>query len=213
MKRFKGFTLSELMIALAVLGILVAVVTPAIMRNRPNKNKMMVKKTFYTTEQIVSSLINDEALYPDSRDLCVGENAGCKWGFDDEDEAVFEGEKYSGGTKFYELFKSRLNVKQEDDDKMIFYTSDGAKWDLSKTEGAWTTKSKPGNFDNAETEGSGIGKIVIDVDGSDVVCKDNVDCGKYEIQILANGKLRINPDHNTAVEWATIQTSIKDTVN
>ena len=62
MRRFKGFTLTELMIALAVLGILVAVVTPAIMRARPNKNKMMVKKTFYTVENIVSSLINDETL-------------------------------------------------------------------------------------------------------------------------------------------------------
>ena len=70
MRRFKGFTLTELMVALAVIGILVAVVTPAIMKTRPNKNKMMVKKSFYITEQIVSSLINDERLYPDMRDAC-----------------------------------------------------------------------------------------------------------------------------------------------
>ena len=44
MRRFKGFTLTELMVSLAVIGILVAVVTPAIMKTRPNKNKMMVKR-------------------------------------------------------------------------------------------------------------------------------------------------------------------------
>ena len=32
MRRFKGFTLTELMVALAVIGIIVAVVTPAIVR-------------------------------------------------------------------------------------------------------------------------------------------------------------------------------------
>ena len=46
MRRLKGFTLTELMIALAVIGILVAIVTPTIMKTRPNKNKMMIKKTY-----------------------------------------------------------------------------------------------------------------------------------------------------------------------
>ena len=31
MKKFRGFTLTELMVALTVIGVLVAVVTPAIM--------------------------------------------------------------------------------------------------------------------------------------------------------------------------------------
>lgn len=37
MKKLKGFTLTELMVAMGVIGILVAVVTPAIMKTRPNK--------------------------------------------------------------------------------------------------------------------------------------------------------------------------------
>ena len=53
MRRLKGFTLSELMVALAVIGILVAIVTPTIMKTRPNKKKMMIKNTFYTTERCV----------------------------------------------------------------------------------------------------------------------------------------------------------------
>ena len=70
MKKFKGFTMAELMIALVVLGVLVAVVTPAIMKTRPDKNKMMIKKAYYVVEGIVTNLINNPALYPDNTDNC-----------------------------------------------------------------------------------------------------------------------------------------------
>lgn len=226
----KGFTLTELMVAFAVIGILVAVVTPAIVKTRPNKNKMMVKKTFYATEQIVSSLINDEGLYPDMREACRlnqdnNDDIYCAWGFDYTHDAKFEGDVYKGENKFGALFKSRLNVSNntgskdgeapEDTDYYpVFYTSDGVKWDLTGTKGAWESKKeKVGTFDN-QTNGAGIGKILIDVDGdagASIDCTDGQeDCDRYEIQILANGKLRINPDHKKAIQWTTINTSIRD---
>ena len=119
MRRFKGFTLTELMVALAVIGILVAVVTPAIMKTRPNKNKMMVKKTFYTTEQIVANLINDARLYPDMREACddnfeennpdVDPNSiYCAWGFDYTNKVTYDGEEYSGGKKFHGIVCKRF---------------------------------------------------------------------------------------------------------
>ena len=225
MRRFKGFTLTELMVALAVIGILVAVVTPAIMKTRPNKNKMMVKKTFYTTEQIVSTLINDERLYPDMHDACgdgfvsASPDVYCAYGFDYTEPVEYEGETYSGDSKFAELFKSRLNVKTETNNDLIFYTTDGVKWDLTGLEGAWPKGNKPGKFDgnNAPTN---TGTILIDVDGDDGVNKRQSDIGtsdaadsfdRYEIQILSNGKMRINPTDSRAVEYATINTAIKDT--
>lgn len=230
----KGFTLTELMVALAVIGILVAVVTPAIMKTRPNKNKMMVKKTFYATEQIVNSLINDEILYPDMREACRtnqdnGNDIYCAWGFDYVYEANQEGEIYEGENKFGALFKSRLNVSKnvasskdgkapnDTDYYPIFYTSDGVKWDLTGTKDAWEDSKKPGTFDN-QTSAAGIGKIFIDVNGDegpDLACTMDAgteDCDQYEIQILANGKLRINPDHKRAVQWTTINTSIRDSI-
>ena len=245
MRRFKGFTLTELMVALAVIGILVAVVTPAIMKNRPNKNKMMVKKSFYTAEQIVSTLINDESLYPDMRDFCVGsevaedaeEEGICAWGFDYTAEVQHEGYSYDGKYKFAALFKEKLNVKGNDNaskdttDKTgieaegsnkafypAFYTSDGIKWDLTGTKDAWKAeKDKVGTFDTeckASPENAGCGVIKIDVDtsnGEEVLCTEaNDDCDTYEIQLLASGKMRINPAHTRAVNYATINTSIKD---
>lgn len=242
----KGFTLTELMVALAVIGILVAVVTPAIMRTRPNKNKMMVKKTFYLTEQIVSSLINNEILYPDMREVCRhgGASAGnpdvyCAWGFDYDYEVEHEGETYEGENKFGALFKSMLNVRIDDTDSEdgeapsgtdyypVFYTSDGVKWDLTGTKDAWEDSKIPGKFeDNFDDDGSakaspangaaGGGIIAIDVNGDEgpnQACTNEdgtEDCDQYEIQLLASGKLRINPNHARAVNWATISTSIRD---
>jgi len=234
MRRFKGFTLTELMIALAVIGILVAVVTPAIMKTRPNKNKMMVKKTFYTTEQIVSSLINDDILYPDMREACrtheKNQDIYCAWGFDYTYKGNFEGETYEGENKFGALFKSRLNVSRNSGEKdgeapndtdyyPVFFTSDGVKWDLTGTKDAWKSeKDKVGTFEDHGNNTAGMGTILIDVNGDEEpnqACTldedtETEDCDQYEIQILANGKLRINPDHARAVNWATINTSIRD---
>lgn len=228
MKKLKGFTLTELMVAMGVIGILVAVVTPAIMKTRPNKNKMMIKKSFYTAEQIVSTLINDERLYPDMKEICdrgvvEGEDPTkvyCAFGFDYDNSVKYEGETYAGNTKFTDLFVSRLNVKTEDATNHIYYTTDGIKWDLSQTIGKWTKgKDRAGKFDD-QTNAAGIGKITVDVNGDEAPnCREsNENCSaddfdQYVIEILATGKMRIDPADAKAVDYATINTSIKDSVN
>ena len=228
MKKLKGFTLTELMVAMGVIGILVAVVTPAIMKTRPNKNKMMIKKSFYTAEQIVSTLINDERLYPDMKEICdrgvvEGEDPTkvyCAFGFDYDNSVRYEGETYAGNTKFADLFVSRLNVKTEDETNHIYYTTDGIKWDLSGTVGAWTKgQDTPGKFGD-QTNAAGVGKITVDVNGDEAPnCREsNENCSaddfdQYVIEILATGKMRIDSTDAKAVDYATINTSIKDSVN
>lgn len=228
MKKLKGFTLTELMVAMGVIGILVAVVTPAIMKTRPNKNKMMIKKSFYTAEQIVSTLINDERLYPDMKEICdrgvvEGEDPTkvyCAFGFDYDNSVRYEGETYTGNTKFADLFASRLNVKTEDETNHIYYTTDGIKWDLSDTVGAWTKgQDTPGKFGD-QTNAAGVGEILVDVNGEEAPnCRESAencsadDFDQYVIEILATGKMRIDPTDAKAVDYATINTSIKDSVN
>lgn len=195
MRRFKAFTLTELMVALAVIGVLVAVVTPAIMRTRPNKNKMMIKKSYYEAEKIVSSLINDEILYSDGRDACNSQDADtetgeCRWGFDDFRAVRYDGEIYGAGElgadateenatankkqkseKFAGLFAAKLNWKAKTN--YVYTTADGVTWDLTGTtisdnKVVWSHDKtlKPYKIAD-ETNYIKPGSILIDVNGSE----------------------------------------------
>ena len=202
------------MIALAVIGILVAIVTPTIMKTRPNKNKMMIKKTYYTTEQIIATLINDARLYPDMREACEtgAESSGnyyCAWGFDADDSVTYEGETFNGNTKFEGLFRSKLNVKSGNG--AVFYTTDGVKWDLSGTEGAWTKRVVSG------PQNAGIGEILIDVNGDDGPnARENASSAdefdQYVIEVMATGKMKVADEDAKAIEYVTINTSIRDSL-
>lgn len=60
----KGFTLSEVMVTLGILGVLAAFLVPAIMQTTPDNNRVMFKKAYSILEQSVSQMINDDKNYP-----------------------------------------------------------------------------------------------------------------------------------------------------
>lgn len=60
----KAFTLSELLIALGVIGVLTAIVMPIVFSLAPDQNTLMAKRAFYTTETVISNLMNDNLCYP-----------------------------------------------------------------------------------------------------------------------------------------------------
>lgn len=101
----KGFTLGELYITMGIIGVLAAVLLPVMKSAMPDKNASMFRKAYYTTERIVSELINDDDLYPDN---------------DDKDEKYlantervkYKNELYEGNTKFCALFLEKLNPKE-----------------------------------------------------------------------------------------------------
>ena len=61
----KGFSLSELLIGLTVVGILVAILAPIAKRLLPNENVLRTKKAFHVASVIVNEMVNDENCYPD----------------------------------------------------------------------------------------------------------------------------------------------------
>lgn len=64
MAKKKGFTLSEVMIAMTVLGVIAAILVPVVMKAMPQNNKVLFRKAYSTIEKSVSSMISDETNYP-----------------------------------------------------------------------------------------------------------------------------------------------------
>lgn len=164
MKISKGFTLSEILIAMLVLGIIVAASVPVILNLTPNKNVIMIKKAYYATESIVHSLINDPNYYPDMTPNCLKsdgslETSGtndCYYGFDYAPSSInVPGVTNSVSTsnKLQCLFASKLNIKEDLNTvcagtTTTVTTMDGMSWNISGL-----------------SNGSADGTIEIDVDG------------------------------------------------
>lgn len=75
----KGFTLSEVLITLTIVGIGAAILTPVIINITPDANKIAFKKAYSTIEQTVSTLINDEDYYPSCRHILLTDTSGNKF--------------------------------------------------------------------------------------------------------------------------------------
>lgn len=176
-KKF-GFTMAEMMVALAVMSVIATMLIPAIMQVRPDKPKTLFKKAYYISERIVSELINDEDLYPTVDD---------KEGFDNTDQVAIGGKTYEGNSKFCELFANKVNTVESEADcttgALSFTTSDGISWYMPVS-----------NFNTEQ-------QITVDINGP----KDNggkgPDCtynattcpapDKFEIFVDPDGKMRV----------------------
>ena len=126
----KSFTLSEIMIAMTVLGIIIAACVPIIMNMTPNTNAIMIKKAYYATIDIVSNLVNDHIYYPEGTTLS------------DITEVRIAGTNINTPTrKFSCLFASKLNLDTTNGHpglttfcttgNGIIYTQDGMAWNMN----------------------------------------------------------------------------------
>ena len=61
----KGFTLAEIMIVLAVIGVLTAILLPTAIHSIPNENIMKFKKANATLYKVISELVNSDKYYLD----------------------------------------------------------------------------------------------------------------------------------------------------
>ena len=130
LKKIKAFTLAEVMVVLAVMGILAAIMLPTIAGIRPNKNKAMFKKAYYIAERLVFEMVNDESLYPTTSDTV---------GLDNTYEAKLYDETFKGTDKFCKLFTRKVNTTSATINCVAnravptnagpsFTTSDGIDW-------------------------------------------------------------------------------------
>ena len=70
----KGFTLIEILVSMALVGVLVMVLTPNIAKLMPDKEKAMFIKAYTRTEMAVANMINDPEMYPTKFDITETKN-------------------------------------------------------------------------------------------------------------------------------------------
>lgn len=225
MKRFKGFTLSELMVAITVLGVLCATVLPAVMNNNPNQNKMMMKKAYYTFSEVISEVINDTRYYPDVDGVCPDNDNGGYLGFDCTADST-------GSTKKLPfLFAKEVNIDGRKITKLTDIKADDEKSSLADCNGVhnscyvlttndgmvWAFPKK------SLTKGSATDTILIGVDvngpdrpncyqgSTEDACKErkkNFD--RFRIALYADGKIEVNEDDEWAAEAIQVSSGLSE---
>ncbi len=179
-KTKKAFTLAELTVALSIVGVLAAIVVPAVHNMAPNKEMIMFKKAYGEFVRITSEMVNNDDIYPESFD---GKNIG----FSNTDGYDFRGVKAATAkddVKFCYLFTEHASYKGSrncsSDSVYNITTNDGVAWDLPVN-----------NFDSART-------VVIDVNGTENLPNSSANSTPYRdrfsFTIDRYGKINITDD-------------------
>ncbi|MBQ4647122.1 MAG: prepilin-type N-terminal cleavage/methylation domain-containing protein [Candidatus Gastranaerophilales bacterium] len=97
----KAFTLAELMIVLCVIGVLVAVLLPAVRNAMPDKDVMKFKKGHRAFVEAVREMVNSEKYY-------FNGDLGMR-----PDKTLIDGSHSGDNTYFCEVFADIVNVKEK----------------------------------------------------------------------------------------------------
>lgn len=130
----KGFTLAETMITLGILGVLAAILIPAVMKLSPDNNRVMFKKAYYTLERAITYMINNDANYPASVTYTAADSVIYLKGFNNTTQSS------NDTNKFCYFLADMMNIignytcpaLGENGDTVLgsFQTSDGIKWGI-----------------------------------------------------------------------------------
>lgn len=183
-----AFTLGEVLVTLAVLGVLASIMLPIIGSARPNKHKSLFKKAYYVAERMVYELVNDENLYPS----VSGTN-----GFDSVGAIEYLGQTYGSEddadkqkSKFCDIFARKVNTTSDaancDSNHTTFTqnpsfkTTDGITWYMPNTN--FSTTPQIIKIDvNGETEPN------CTYDSSTCIDPD-----RFEIKVEVDGKMYVD---------------------
>ena len=202
LKQKNAFTLAEVMVTLALIGILASIMLPVISKARPNKQKAMFKKAYYVAERMVYELVNDEDLYPATGD---------KVGFDNTGEVEYMNSSYGSKddegkqkSKFCELFARKVNTTSDSvsctadsasfSNSPSFTTTDGIAWHMPYTDFS------------ANNAGSSTQIIRVDVNGTtkpNCEYKDNTQASAEGVSACLNPDrfvIKIEPDGKMYVD-------------
>lgn len=175
----KGFTLIEAIIVIAILGVIGALLAPAIMKAIPNSYFHMFRKAYTTFSQVCSELANDSVMYPDgdlSKTPCPDATVACPCKTRD----------------FRGCFIAKVNTISGDEGGK-FTTDDGISWRDDAL--GWNEDAPAGVCDNYNNVGPQIeakaNTVMVDLDG---VNNGRDACGydRFLFGVCRNGKVFIS---------------------
>lgn len=211
----KGFTLSEVMVTLGVLGVLAAILVPAITKNSPDSRKVMFKKSYYTLEKAVSELISDDVNYPSNAraNLTDQPTVSVQRGFNYQD-VTGSVPTAPAVNKFCYLLSQEMNTvgtvkcKLTDSPNYTFMTSDGVSWSPRYNSDATNFPLKLSGTD------ADLARVLIDINGTTGPncgdssntyvttkgCSAGTTPDQYEIAIRFDGKLYVDVSGTAILE-------------
>lgn len=213
MKKQFGFTLSEILLATGILGILIAMITPAIVKISPSVDKAMVRRTYYTITTNVSDMINNSLLYQRFNNTTSEPYEG----FDDQNSVTFKGKTFSGNTKFVDLFINHMNIKGS----VSTASSNCSALGSSSCKTVYTTNGSKWSFAYYSAGNTFASKILIDTNGdkapncyvgkSGDACSDpDVVYDQFRVWIYNNGRVIIDPTDAWAAQAVKLGGSLVD---
>ena len=228
MKKLLGFTLTELMIAITVLGILTAAVLPAVLGNNPNQNKVMIKKAYFTTAEVVSEMINNESLFArfgdDGTDYAIALPHGREYAgiLNNDDYVDFDGITVTSHKRI-EIFSRMINPKVGPSvDEGVPHPQVSASCNtIASSTNRWRGTTTKDGMAWCFVETKGLLKILVDVNGDKKPnCYQRITTGncvgrtenfdQFRMDVYPDGAIVINPDDEWAKEALTVGSSLSD---
>lgn len=173
-----GYTLAEVLVTLAVMGVIAGVIFPVVSKNAPNKEMLGFKKAYSIIDRATKELINDETLYPSDN------------GFADTSFVRFNGRTFSGESKFCGLLAAKLGTACQNE---TFTTADGMFWQVPNTDFA-----NNGNI-TIIVDVDGVNKGENRVESVNSIKPD-----RFRINVTSQGHVNLNNGIN-AGPFATVQ--------
>ncbi len=221
MKPNKGFTFAEIMVTIAVLGVIYALVMPSILYGNPNQDKLMMKKAYHIFSDIMYDIINDDGNYPTDYGVCPDNNTGGYIGFDCA----------SSSAKLPYLFSKRVNLlvgkidsisdletnsdytKSSSDECMgiasscyFLETNDRIIWTFPKanfTKGSYTSSHLIGIDVNGDKEPN-----CYEGSTSDGCADREKNFDQFRIELFNDGRIKINETDEWAIEAIKAESSL-----
>lgn len=196
-----GFTLAEALIAMAIIGVVMALLLRALNRAQPDKEKMMYSKSYHTLETVVYETINDYTKY--DQDIYADEHA-------DFSQDPLE---INGDQAYVEIKGTKYNVTK--DNALCYYAAEKLNTigDINCSAGATTLNFTTTN--GVEWYGLGGGTypktVSIDINGAqeDGRCDRTNGC---EIIVYADGQVGV-PDNGLEEGYLKTQTNLNNKNN